>query len=494
MVELGKIYDLGRNWGKTIQYFYGDADHDDLLINREKAVEWLWKAAEQGDAEAQGRLGRLFREGNGVQQDFSKALEYFLKASARGDPLAQFGLGMMYLMGDGISKDEIKSQELIRKSAAKGLPDAQLLLATWYSEGFFGVAKDALKAMEWWQKAAEQGNASAQYLLGSKYKSGEGVPQDNSRAMEWLRKSASQGFAFSQHSLGTMYADASIANADNVLAYAWFNLASGTGDRFSRMERDSLGDRMAPLEVAEAQRLSSNWKIGQELVREGGSVAGSKLPVAPSDLLKTKTGTAFIVNAVGHAITNHHVVEGCAEVRAEGRNGVVKVATYDSVNDLALLQIPGVVTAHATIANDPAKVRQGEDIVVFGYPLNAVLSSGGNLTPGVISALTGLGNNTNQLQITAPIQPGSSGSPVISNRGEVVGVVSMKLSDSKMAKATGQVGQNVNFAVSGQTLKIFLDTHKVEYRIGGMFTFSGKSAADLADDARSWTLVVECWK
>jgi len=43
-------------------------------------------------------------------------------------------------------------------------------------------------------------------------------------------------------------------------------------------------------------------------------------------------------------------------------------------------------------------------------------------------------------------------------------------------------------------LKIFLDTHKVEYRIGGMFTFSGKSAADLADDARSWTLVVECWK
>ena len=69
----------------------------------------------------------------------------------------------------------------------------------------------------------------------------------------------------------------------------------------------------------------------------------------------------------------------------------------------------------------------------------------------------------------------------------------MKLSDAKMAKATGQIGQNVNFAVSGQTLRTFLDTHKVEYRSGGLLSFE-KSAADLADEARKWTLVVECWK
>lgn len=131
--------------------------------------------------------------------------------------------------------------------------------------------------------------------------------------------------------------------------------------------------------------------------------------------------------------------------------------------------------------------------MVFGFPLNSLLSSGGNLTPGVVSAMTGLGNNTNQIQITAPIQPGSSGSPVMNKKGEVVGVVSMKLSDSKMAKATGSIGQNVNFAVSGQTLRTFLDTHKVEYRSGGVLSFE-KSTADLADEARKWTLVVECWK
>lgn len=211
-------------------------------------------------------------------------------------------------------------------------------------------------------------------------------------------------------------------------------------------------------------------------------------------LHKAGTGTLFIVNKNGQAITNQHVVSGCAELRIEGRDGAAKLVTEDKVNDLALIRIPGNVKATATIASKPEAVRQGEDIVVFGFPLNTVLSSGGNFTPGMVSALTGLGNNTNQLQITAPIQPGSSGSPVLNKKGEVVGVVAMKLSDRKMARATGEIGQNVNFAVSGQTLKAFLDKHKAGHKDGaGFFTWE-KDAADLADEARRWTLVVECWK
>lgn len=82
---------------------------------------------------------------------------------------------------------------------------------------------------------------------------------------------------------------------------------------------------------------------------------------------------------------------------------------------------------------------------------------------------------------------------MLNKKGEVVGVVSMKLSDSKMAKATGSVGQNVNFAVGGQTLKSFLETHKVPFSTGG-FSSRDRSSADIADDARKFTLVVECWK
>ncbi len=158
-----------------------------------------------------------------------------------------------------------------------------------------------------------------------------------------------------------------------------------------------------------------------------------------------------------------------------------------------MLQLPGK-TNTALLINDPAKLRQGDDVEVYGYPLNSVLSAGGNLTLGSVSALSGLGNNTNQIQITAPIQPGSSGSPVLDKKGNVVGVVSMKLSDLKMTKTTGSVGQNVNFAVNGQTVKAFLDANKVSYKTGGGFFSHEKSNADIAEDARKWTIVVECWQ
>ncbi len=115
-------------------------------------------------------------------------------------------------------------------------------------------------------------------------------------------------------------------------------------------------------------------------------------------------------------------------------------------------------------------------------------------TPGTISALTGFGNNTNQIQITAPIQPGSSGSPVMDKKGNVIGVVSKTLDDGEMTKATGQVGQNVNFAVNGQTVRTFLDANKVPYKTGGGFLSLEKSNADIADEARNWTVLLECWK
>lgn len=79
-------------------------------------------------------------------------------------------------------------------------------------------------------------------------------------------------------------------------------------------------------------------------------------------------------------------------------------------------------------------------------------------------------------------------------KGNVVGMVSIKLSDSKMAKATGQIGQNVNFAVNDQTVKAFLDTNKVPYKTGGGFFSREKSNTDIAEEARKWTVLVECWK
>lgn len=224
------------------------------------------------------------------------------------------------------------------------------------------------------------------------------------------------------------------------------------------------------------------------------SVDLNEKPREPVKSSKQATGTAFTVSSEGHALTNHHVINGCTEVKVAGREGLVKVITSDSINDLALLQLPGHIDSFAKLNPDTRKLRQGDDVIVFGYPLNFALSSGGNLTLGILSALSGLGNNTNQIQITAPIQPGSSGSPVMDKKANIVGVVSMKLDDDKMTKLTGQIAQNVNFAANGQTVIAFLDANKVPYKTGGGFFSSEKNNADIADEARKWTVIVECWK
>ncbi|MBP8168320.1 MAG: SEL1-like repeat protein [Azonexus sp.] len=504
------------------------------LPDQTKAAEWMARAAQQDYPDALLRLGDYHEQGAGVKQDRWAAFQSFKRAAELGNAKAQFVVGQKFFEGapedppgkcterylsdaPNIGKGNYFDQfdkpfcladknvaaavEWWQKAAAQDNWEAQYELAWLYRSGD-GVPKDATRAFSLFEKVAKLADKkegftpivfNAQANLGVMFSLGEGVPKDDAKAIEWYRRAATSGSSMAQGNLGVAYLRGEGVAKDNVLAYAWSNVAGSQGVEVAGDNRDIAASRMTPAEIAEAQRLSSSWKVGVLLARESTSADG-KQSASPGSLAKKGTGTAFIVNAAGHAITNHHVINGCTEVRAEGRDGVVKVVTSDKVNDLAQLQIPGVSSAQASIASDPAKLRQGEDIVVFGFPLNTVLSSGGNLTPGVVSALTGLGNNTNQIQITAPIQPGSSGSPVINKKGEVVGVVSMKLSDSEMAKATGQVGQNVNFAVSGQTLKTFLDTHKIEYRSGGMFSFGSKSTADLADEGRKWTLLVECWK
>jgi len=390
-----------------------------------------------------------------------------------------------------------EAQPLLERAADGGDTKSKVLLARIYLNGF-DKQKDPSVAAEYLEKAAAADDIWSQVTLGRLYMAGSGVFQDYSAAWKLFNKAAtSPDFDIhvweAQYLLGALLERGLGVPKDLVLAHAWYNISATHGYDKAGPRRNALTSQLSAEELAEAHTLAKNWKAGAELSRGSTPSAPSTAPSSGTASKKVGTGTLFYVNAEGMAITNSHVVAGCKEVKVEGSDSA-KVVTQDTANDLALVKIAGANSAFGRIDSDPGKIRQGEEIVVFGYPLNSVLSSGGNLTPGVISALTGLGNNTNQLQITAPIQPGSSGSPVLNAKGNVIGVVAMKLSDSKMAQTTGQVAQNINFAISGQSLKAFLDAHQVSYTSGGGFFSLGKSKADLADDARKWTAVIECWK
>ncbi|MGC4106930.1 MAG: serine protease [Thermomicrobiales bacterium] len=172
----------------------------------------------------------------------------------------------------------------------------------------------------------------------------------------------------------------------------------------------------------------------------------------------TASGTGFLV-ADGRVLTNHHVIDGCARVTAratDGRQDAARVDASDPRRDLALLTVPSGLGPALTFRDSPPVLR-GESVVTYGFPLAGLLSSGPTLTTGTVSALAGLRDNPLHLQISAPVQPGNSGGPLLDGQGHVIGVVVSKLNAARVARMTGgDIPQNVNFAIKGTEALAFL--------------------------------------
>lgn len=115
-------------------------------------------------------------------------------AAESGDADAQFALAVRYRNGDGVDQDYTKALDLAKRSADQGYASAQTLAGMMYQNGE-GVAADASEAASYYQKAAEQNDPWAQSLLGGMYLSGEGVEQNNVLAYKWLTRAAAQGNA-----------------------------------------------------------------------------------------------------------------------------------------------------------------------------------------------------------------------------------------------------------------------------------------------------------
>ncbi len=169
----------------------------------------------------------------------------------------------------------------------------------------------------------------------------------------------------------------------------------------------------------------------------------------------------------------------------------MKVLDVDARNDLALLK-SAKVSSTAGVFRGGQGVRTGETIVVAGFPLPNLLSSDLNVTTGTVSALAGPGNDRHLIQITAPVQPGNSGGPVLDQSGHVVGVVVARLDAVKLVQRTGRLPQNVNFAISEGTVRAFLDANNVPYEVEP--SDKPLPTADIAAKAREFTVRVECWK
>lgn len=139
-------------------------------------------------------------------------------------------------------------------------------------------------------------------------------------------------------------------------------------------------------------------------------------------------GTAFAVGDGYTLITNAHVISGKKHICLYSRGATPAKATVFDIrksDDLAILRsntyYPPLVLAQ------PEDLVRGSEMAVFGYPLIFEMGPDQKVTSGIVNSLSGGGGDSRYFQISAPVQPGNSGGPAISQTGTVIGVVTMRL-------------------------------------------------------------------
>ncbi len=278
-------------------------------------------------------------------------------------------------------------------------------------------------------------------------------------------------------------------------ALEWNNAAGNiNAERIAIILSGSLRAAMTGAPFTDPPEITAPDPVRQVAVPAAVPAPPKAPPPAPSPA-KTdtaSTGTGVFVSEDGHLVTNAHVVKDCSDIAVKTANGnqypAQKLAA-DEANDLALLRV-GELRPAVVAALRPAGLRLGEGVEAFGFPHADLLASSGNFTLGNVTALAGLRDDARYLQISAPVQAGNSGGPLLDASGNLVGVVSAKLDAVKVMLASDDLPQNVNFAVKAAMVASFLDARGVAYKVG--VPGAAMMPADLADQARAMSAFVVC--
>lgn len=220
----------------------------------------------------------------------------------------------------------------------------------------------------------------------------------------------------------------------------------------------------------------------------GNEASGSSSP-------KVAAGTGFYVSKSGDVLTNAHVVQGCSTIGVKGHGDTTfrsaRVKASDAKRDLALISAEASPSGAPAVLAWRREARLGEQVAIFGFPYLGALASSGTFTRGDVTALAGIADNNAHFQLSAPVQPGNSGGPVVDDRGQVVGVVVAKLNALAVARVSRDIPQNVNFAIKSAEALSFMEANGVTASVAnaGTKTLSGP---DLAERLRDGAVLVMC--
>lgn len=203
-------------------------------------------------------------------------------------------------------------------------------------------------------------------------------------------------------------------------------------------------------------------------------------------------GTGFLLNKEGYIVTNHHVIENRDEVNVRGILGdfnttfKAKVVSIDRQSDLAIIQVE---SNFINFSEPPYQigisknVLKGEEVFAFGYPMKNIMGDELKITNGIINSLSGYQGSISEFQFSAGVQPGNSGGPLINSNGEVIGIVTSKISAAE--------AESVGYAIKSDYLAFFL------MQIGNIQTnqsenqMNGKSLPEMVDLISNSIYIIE---
>ena len=451
--------------------------------NFDQAIQWYQKSAKLGHRKSMYELAQMFEEGEGTDKDFDKALDYYLKSANLGYDKAQNELAEIYYKGEKADKDYQESYKWALRAAQQGYPDSQNKMGVLYNSGII-VEQDMQMALDWFTKAADQGSKKAYVNLGDFYSNGLAARRDLKKAFKWFLKAAKLDDAESQFEVGLMYQFGKGVIQDRTKSLEWYKKSAWQEYREAQMMLGTLyyyGFKDSD-EIEIDYKESANWYF---TAAQNTNNEGKKSPTA----ITTKTGTGFFVSP-NHIITNNHVTAYCDEIEVKNKTykSRVELLDTDATTDLTIL-ITGKPNNNFLFFRDRKPLATGEQSIALGYPFSSSLGSDLKVTTGNIAALTGFRNNIAELQLTAPVQPGNSGGPLLDDNGNVIGVIVSRLEKSR--EITGdRVAQNVNFAIKSNMAKIFMDLNMVEYQVRK--SNSVTAASQIVSEAKRATVQVIC--
>jgi tetratricopeptide (TPR) repeat protein len=173
---------------------------------------------------------------------------------------------------------------------------------------------------------------------------------------------------------------------------------------------------------------------------------------------KLSRGSGFFIDS-DRVVTNRHVIENAYRAEIHSYTGnvypVKGVLAVDAEGDIVLLRVEAPPHLVRPLSLDRTSPQEGESVVVIGNPFGLE----GSVTNGIVSAVRDIPTFGRIIQITAPISPGSSGSPVVNMQGQVIGVATLQI--------TG--GQSINFAIPSERIS--------QLQSGGLVSLSELVAA-----------------